>query len=305
MNRTVRNNTAKPKKNKPKGLHKKNNKPKTSAQSTQTQCQNLTLYDWLQVIDYIDDHPELTQLQIVNYFSSCPDSEGGALKFSQGTLSKKLKSDAKAELRERAQSHPDALSGKRARIVTRPDVERCLVIWVESMENRGETVTGPMLSEKRRRIEEMLKVPDEERLKGSGWLTSFKKAYHMHERRHHGEAGSVDLSAVEQERKVLQVVLAKFKPEDRWNADETSFFPSLAPDRGLCTRELSGKKKSKFRISVLVITNQTGTEKQKLLFIGCYARPRCFNKKDPARMRPPLYYHFNKKAWMTMVIFEE
>ncbi|KAF5364479.1 hypothetical protein D9758_010645 [Tetrapyrgos nigripes] len=174
--RTVRTNQKKPTKFKPQGPHKSNNQPRTSAKPTQTRRENLTLFDWLQVLDYVDDHPDLTQPQIVRYCETRSDNEGGSLKFSQGTLSKKLKPEAKEELRQCAQSHPDALSGKQARIVTRPDVEKCLILWVEDMECRGETVSGPMLVEKRQRIEEMLEVPDEQRLTGTGWITSFKKA---------------------------------------------------------------------------------------------------------------------------------
>jgi hypothetical protein len=38
-----------------------------------------------------------------------------------------------------------ALSGKRAHIITRPDVKRALLLWFCHMEEKGETVSGPML----------------------------------------------------------------------------------------------------------------------------------------------------------------
>jgi hypothetical protein len=37
---------------------------------------------------------------------------------------------------------------QRLRVVTRPDVERALILWVRHMEERGETVNGPMLKAK-------------------------------------------------------------------------------------------------------------------------------------------------------------
>jgi hypothetical protein len=64
-------------------------------------------------------------------------------------LSKKLKPEVRAELKERAASNPTALSGKRARIVTHPGVERALWLWQQNMEAKNESVTGPMLIEKR------------------------------------------------------------------------------------------------------------------------------------------------------------
>jgi hypothetical protein len=120
-----------------------------------------------------------------------------------------------------------------------------------------------------------------------------------------GEAGSVDLAVVEDERKEKCRILSRFAERDRWNVDETSFFPSAPPDRSLSTIQMSGKKQSKFRITATVCTNADGSEKFPLHFIGKYKRPRCFNKKDPARMRPPLLYRANKKAWMTSELFSE
>jgi hypothetical protein len=103
----------------------------------------------------------------------------------------------------------------------------------------------------------------------------------------------------------MQKLMSRFAPEDRWNADETSFFPSAPPDRTLCSAPVSGEKQDKFRISVLVACNSTGTEKEELFFIGRYQKPRVFKGKNPARMRPSLYYRANKKAWMTGVLWEE
>jgi hypothetical protein len=59
-------------------------------------------------------------------------------------------------------SNPSALSSKRPRIVTRPDVERALVIWLRSMEEKRETVNGKMLVEKRKCFEKELNVPENE-----------------------------------------------------------------------------------------------------------------------------------------------
>ena len=58
-----------------------------------------------------------------------------------------------------------------------------------------------MLREKRKRFEVELKVPDEEKHLGEGWVASFCKTYKIWEHQCHGELGSVDLEAVEAERK--------------------------------------------------------------------------------------------------------
>ena len=68
-----------------------------------------------------------------------------------------------------------ALSAKCPRIVTRPDVERALVLWIYSMEEKGESVTGPMLCVKWEKFEDSFNVPENEQLKGDGWIASFCK----------------------------------------------------------------------------------------------------------------------------------
>ncbi|KAF9226059.1 hypothetical protein BS17DRAFT_684458, partial [Gyrodon lividus] len=108
--------------------------PATSAQLPQQMShQNLTLTDWLLVYAYIDAHP-------------------GALIFNQPTLSCKLRERPKMEAH--ANDNPNALSSKRPHVVTRPDVECALVLWVRDMEQKGKTISGSMLREKQKRSEE-------------------------------------------------------------------------------------------------------------------------------------------------------
>lgn len=42
--------------------------------------------------------------------------------------------------------------------------------------------------------------------------------------RQHGEAGSVDLEAVEKERQRLSAILAQYAKKDRWNFDESGLY---------------------------------------------------------------------------------
>ncbi|CAA7270543.1 unnamed protein product [Cyclocybe aegerita] len=273
------------------------NQPKSSAQPVQKKKRDhLTLYDWLQVFAWIDDHPNVSQDKVVAHFKNCAT---GALVFDQSTLSQRLRN--RADIEARSKSFANALSTKRVRVVTRPDVERALFLWVKHMEAKRETVTGAMLVAKRGKYEKEFNVPEDERLSGDGWVPGFKKAHNIKEYRRHGEAGSVDLEAVARER--MQAILGKFAPRDRFNFDETSFFAFASPDRGLATEAMSGKKKDKFRITIGVACNADGSEKLPLLFIGRYAKPRCFGSHPPREHG--FDYHHNRKAWMTMVIFDE
>ncbi|KAJ7263344.1 hypothetical protein C8J57DRAFT_1070527, partial [Mycena rebaudengoi] len=68
--------------------------------------------------------------------------------------------------------------------------------------------------------------------------------YNICECRRHGEAASVDLKAVEAEH--LRVKnMARCAPEDRWSADETSFFSYAPPDRTLCSGSVTGEKQDR------------------------------------------------------------
>jgi len=113
----------------------------------------------------------------------------------------------------------------------------------------------------------------------------------------------VEPTLVKTERRRIREVLAPFAPKDRWNFDESSFFAFAPPDRGLAFRQMSGKKRSKFHISIGFACNANGSEKMPLVFIGKYKWPRCFKEKTPTQHG--FYYRNNKKAWMTSDLFEE
>jgi hypothetical protein len=133
---------------------------------------NLTLFDWMIVYAYVDTLPQpIKQGDVVKYFATRPE---GPLVFTQSTLSCKLQH--RSEMEARVTSNPNALSRKRPRIVTRPDVDRALWLWVQHMEHKREVVNSGMLIAKRAVFEEALDVPEDERLTGPGWVQSFCQA---------------------------------------------------------------------------------------------------------------------------------
>jgi hypothetical protein len=127
--------------------------------------------------------------------------------------------------------------------------------------------------------------------------------YKIKEYRRHGEAASADLAAVEAEQIRIREILARFAPKNRWNFDETGLFAFAPPDRGLAQKQMSGKKRDKFRLTIGFACNAEGTEKLPPIYIGKSKKPRCFKKQTPAQRG--FYYRNNKKAWMTSELFEE
>ena len=104
-----------------------------------------------------------------------------------------------AELEAHVSKTPSALSLKQPHVVTHPDVEKALFLWVKHMEEKGESVNGPMLIAKHQKFEELFNVPENERLCGESWVSSFCQTYKIKGYCRHGEAGSVNLAAVEAE----------------------------------------------------------------------------------------------------------
>ena len=137
----------------------------------------------------------------------------------------------------------------------------------------------------------------------AGISLTFASSYGLKEYRQHGEAASADLQDVINEQVKLKEINARYKPEDRFNCDESYVNPFNPPDRGMATHKISGKKKNKFRVTILFACNATGTKRLPLFFIGKSAKPRCFQKKTGKQLG--FYYRNNKKAWMTTILFEE
>ena len=75
----------------------------------------------------------------------------------------------------------------------------------------------------------------------------------------------------------------------------------MPPDRSLATKQMSGEKKNKTRLTLVFIVNSTGSHLVKAIFIGHAKGPRCFNKKSGEAHG--FEYYWNKKAWMTGSIF--
>ena len=153
-----------PYKRRPKVLKPKENPPnnaKSSAKAPESSLQeNLTLQDWMTVVNYYDDHQLMSQQELVHYFMHRAE---GALIFNQSTLSRHLSKKGRDADQHRLKSFPTALSSKRIQTVVCPDVDKCLVLWVGHMEEeRKETVNGAMLMAKHEKFENALKVPEKE-----------------------------------------------------------------------------------------------------------------------------------------------
>jgi hypothetical protein len=89
--------------------------PKLSAKPPQSihTCENLTLHDWLIVVDYHDKQKPILQWDIVAYFAK---RSGGALIFTQSSLSHHLSKKGQ-EKDQKNQHQPQQLCVKRGHVL--------------------------------------------------------------------------------------------------------------------------------------------------------------------------------------------
>ena len=276
---------------------------RTTAISTKKKAkEHLTNYDRLQVLAYIDEHPQASQKDVANYFSTRSDADGGGLIMDRSTVSR-IKAN-RAKIMTQAKATPSGLDMKKPHQVVSPEVERALYLWVQHLnDKKGEVASGPMLYEKKAEFEKALNIPEEECLTGKGWILPFCRAYKIHQIHRHGKSASVDPVVANAERKRCITINKEYPPKDQFNGDETGFFWSAPPDRGLALEEMNGKKNDKKQITILFACNETGTECLPPFYIGTAKKPRCFGRLGPNEHG--FYYRNNKTAWMTSVLYEE
>lgn len=191
---------------------------------------------------------------------------------------------------------------KRKRTFKEEAAEKALKIWVDQKNEQHARVNAPMLKQKAKQLAETLGREFEP---SDGWISRFKKRNGLVYKKEHGEKQSTDFKAADDYTKQkLPELLKEYSADDIYNADETALFFKCIPDRGYAGKkvELSGGKKQKDRLTVLVCTNMSGSDRKKLLVIGKSKSPRGF-PHDQTRL--PVIYRHSSNAWMTSQIFTE
>ena len=85
---------------------------RTTAISTEKKAkEHLTNYDRLQVLAYIDEHPQASQKNVANYFSTRSDADGRGLIMDHSTVSQ-IKAN-RAKIMTQAKATPSGLDIKK------------------------------------------------------------------------------------------------------------------------------------------------------------------------------------------------
>ncbi|KAK3762435.1 hypothetical protein RRG08_009825 [Elysia crispata] len=181
-------------------------------------------------------------------------------------------------------------------------MENALKIWLEQKNEQYARINAPLLKEKATQLASQMGLefhPTE------GWMNRFKHRNGLSFKREHGEKQSTDFRAVEHyQAEKLPALFSQYSPEDIYIADETGLFFNGFPDRGYSYKpvELSGGKKQKDRLTILVCTNMSGSDKRKLLVISKSKQP-CGFPSNHSKL--PVFYRHSANAWMTSQIFTE
>ena len=244
-----------------------------------------------EIVEYKKTHQKATQDEMAAHFAK----ESGK-QLGRSTVSDILRDRTKWEIIPK-----DTESTLRQRTGRHDNLENALFLWFHDVRAKGAVISDEMLIEKGKKFGEDLYIQDFSYSRG--WLQRFKKRHTISFHKSHGEADSANPVIVAEGRLQLKEDLKDYNPNDIYNMDETGLFYRLQPNSTLATGPISGKKKQKDRITVTLCTNATGTDKLKPLVIGKSARPRSFGKT----FDPTIYvtYAFNKKAWMTTLIFRD
>lgn len=197
--------------------------------------------------------------------------------------------------------HPES---KRLRGAQREDVEEALYEWYKQALQMSLTVTGPILCQKAKDF--ALKLGYKEFKATHGWLDRFKHRKNIILGRgkpikdKEGQDNAEDLKG-DFTGQVLPSALMEFEANDVFHADEVGLLYRILPNKTAAHRgnRCAGGSKSKHRVTVLMCTNMTGTEKFPLLVIGKHPKPKCFKNVKSL----PVQYLANPKSWMTTESF--
>ena len=173
-----------------------------------------------------------------------------------------------------------SLNAKKCCKSHQPDIDQKLIEFVIECNAKGIPLGLALMKEKINQIAIDLNI-DVFNCSDS-FIYRFNKRHSIKSIVIRGDANGVPIETTnEWIQQKLPLILKDYVPEDIYNGDEFGLFWRLLPNptyRIKNNKFMTGRK-GKERVSVFVCTNQTGSDKRKLLVIDKYERPRCFKNK--------------------------
>lgn len=195
--------------------------------------------------------------------------------FSQSTLATFLKK--RKEIESNVTSGKFDPARKRLKTAVSDDVDSATIKWFNEMRAQNVPIGGPLICQKALHFASLL--GDSNFKASNGWLQRFKDRHGIVFKVAAGEEKSAPVGDADSWREnKMKSILEKYSPKDIFNADETGLFYQMMPEKTMAYKgeKCKGGKQSKMRLTVMLCTNATGTEKLTPLVIGRSERPRCF-----------------------------
>lgn len=198
---------------------------------------------------------------------------------------------------------------KRIRLSRVPEVEKALLFWLKDMRSRDNPppISRKLFMRQADRFAERFNITNWSC--NIGFFNRFIRRYAILSKKICGEGMDCpDTTTFREE--ILLPLLAKYDPEDIYNADETSLYPKLLPGRTYAFKgeKVIGSKwlKSKDRLTLMLCCNMTGSHKLEPLIIGKTKKPQVLKRKYNMTTEDlPVSYYSSKNGWMTGYIFDQ
>ena len=243
-----------------------------------------------------------------------PTIIGKALNLSRSTVGTIVKD------KERIKEHVKGSAPMKATVITKQrsgliiEMERLLVLWLEDQNQRRMPISLMLIQEKAKSLFEMLKAEKGDESEGEvfaasrGWFHRFSSRANLHNIRVQGEAASADYAAASDFPGALAQIIreGEYSAKQVFNVDETGLFWKRMPGRTYIAKEekaAPGHKAAKERLTLLLGGNAAGDCKLKPMLVYQAENPRAF--KGIWKGSLPVIWKSNKKAWVTLVLFED
>ncbi|XP_051868769.1 tigger transposable element-derived protein 1-like [Pristis pectinata] len=188
------------------------------------------------------------------------------------------------------------------------NMERLLSLWIKDQTQDNVPLSTNVIQAKAKSLyDELLKeegsaAQGKPFLASKGWFDRFRKRFNLH------KVQSTDVETAINYPSDLKKVIdeGEYMPEQVFNVDETGLFWKRMPDRTFISKEekaTPGFKASNDRLTLLIGGNAAGDFKLKPVLVYSCENPRAL--KGYAKPNLPVIWRSNRKAWMTVTIFQD
>lgn len=254
-------------------------------QNQKNKRKRYTNFNKIAVLNYQNDNPCATQEFLASKF-----------RMPKGTINELIKNKEKyLKIEEKYKNQCRAYFSVQSHGIYEPLYE-----WIVKKRKFNHLISNGLLMEMATKIAEKMKIKN---FKASTtWITRFKKHFGIKHKIVSGEEVLVNPIVLKESYSDFQKIINKYDKKDIWNCDETGLFFRCPPKKTLMLSEeyKVGGRFSKERITILFCISLMG-EKEKPLIIGKFKTPRGFKNLNFDDMN--VKYDYNKKSWMTCIIF--